>query len=300
MMKMIEKINILLLSSLLIFSCSEDSLDPESIFVEQQVEKNELDDYIERQFTDDYNIAIVYKFVEPESDYDYNLSPARYESSVRMTKLLYYLGIEPYDKITGSKEFIRSYFPKLLNYIGSPAYRNNGTFVLGTAEGGIKITLYALNDLTADRSTNIAFLNRYYFHTMHHEFAHILHQTKDYPSSFNEIAGSGYISDAWSDIYDDVNALPNVISDGFISAYASKEANEDFVEMYSHYITMSPAQWEARINAGSEVGKEMIEAKLDIVRTYFQNIWEINLDELRDEILARQADLPNFDQTSLN
>jgi len=44
----------------------------------------------------------------------------------------------------------------------------------------------------------------------------------------------------------------------------------------------------------------LIEAKLDIVRTYFQNIWNIDLDELRDEILARQADLANFDQTSLN
>ncbi|MBD1420439.1 zinc-binding metallopeptidase [Sphingobacterium chuzhouense] len=295
-MKMIKKLNVLLFSSLLLFSCSEDSLDPDSIFVDQEIDRNELDNYIEETYTEDYNIAIVYKFVEPESDYNYNLSPARYESAVRMTKLLYYLGIEPYDKITGSKEFIRAYFPKLLNYIGSPAYRNNGTFVLGTAEGGIKITLYALNDLTAATSTNIPFLNYYYFHTMHHEFAHILHQTKDYPSSFREITGSGYVADAWSDVYDDDSA----VADGFISAYASKEANEDFVETYSFYITLSPQEWEARISSGGEAGQEIIEAKLDIVRTYFLNTWDIDLDELRDEILARQAALPDFDQTSLN
>jgi len=167
MMKVIKKLNILLLSSLLLFSCKEDSLDPNSVFVDLEVDRNELDTYIDDQFTKDYNISIIYKFVEAESDLNYNLSPAHYESSVRMTKLLHYLGIEPYDKITGSKDFIRSYFPKLLNYIGSPGYRNNGTFVLGTAEGGIKITLYALNDLTEETSTNVAFLNRYYFHTMH-------------------------------------------------------------------------------------------------------------------------------------
>lgn len=295
-MKILNKINVLLFSSLLLFSCSEEKLSPESIFVDQKVEKNELDNYIDQTYTKDYNIAILYKFVEKESDLDYNLSPASYESSVRMTKLLYHLGIQPYDKITGSKDFIRKYFPKLLNYIGSPAYRNNGTYVLGTAEGGVKITLYLLNQLNAESGKDIAFLNDKYFHTMHHEFGHILHQTKGYPASFEQITGARYVSDAWSDIYEseaEATAL------GFVSPYASKEPNEDFVETYSFYITLSPAQWNQRISRGGEAGKALIEAKLDIVRTYFQNVWNIDLDELRDEILARQADLPNFDQTSL-
>lgn len=295
-MKLTMKLySILLLSSLLLFSCSEDALETDSVFVDKTVDKNDLDNYIENTFTKDYNIAIVYKFVEAESDLNYNLSPSHYESSVRMTKLLYYLGIEPYDKITGSKAFINAYFPKLLNYIGSPAYRNNGTFVLGTAEGGTKITLYALNSLDETSATDSEFLNRFYFHTMHHEFAHILHQTRDYPSSFNQIAGSGYVADAWSDIYSDATA----VAEGFISAYASKEANEDFVETYSFYITLTPNQWEQRINAGGAAGREKIEAKLEIVRTYFMNVWNIDLDELRDDIVARQASLPDFDQLSL-
>lgn len=299
-MNMIKKLNILLLSSLLLFSCKEERLDPTSVFEDLEVETNELDNYIEDQFTKDYNIAIVYKFVEAESDLDYNLSPASYESSVRMTKLLYYLGIAPYDEITGSKDFIRSYFPKLLNYIGSAGYRNNGTFVLGTAEGGVKISLYLLNNLTEETGMDADFLNYYYFHTMHHEFAHILHQTRDYPASFKEITGAGYVADAWSDIYSGSSADALAAADGFVSPYASKEANEDFVETYSYYITLSPAQWEQRISQGGEEGKIIIETKLDIVRTYFQTVWDIDLDVLRDEILARQADLPNFDQTSLN
>ncbi|MDF2856780.1 MAG: hypothetical protein K0Q87_2631, partial [Neobacillus sp.] len=191
-MKILNKINVLLFSSVLLFSCSDEKLNPESIFVDKKVESNELDKYIQQKYTKDYNIAILYKFVEKESDLDYNLSPASYESSVRMTKLLYHLGIEPYDKITGSKDFIKKYFPKLLNYIGSPAYRNNGTFVLGTAEGGVKITLYLLNELNAETGKDVAFLNYYYFHTMHHEFGHILHQTKGYPASFEQITGARY------------------------------------------------------------------------------------------------------------
>ncbi|WP_286863254.1 MULTISPECIES: zinc-binding metallopeptidase [Sphingobacterium] len=295
-MKILNKITVLLCSSVLLFSCSEEKLNPESIFNDQKVERNELDSYIDQKYTKDYNIAILYKFVEKESDLNYNLSPASYESSVRMTKLLYHLGIEPYDKITGSKEFIQKYFPKVLNYIGSAAYRNNGTFVLGTAEGGVKITLYLLNELNAQTGKDVAFLNYYYFHTMHHEFGHILHQTKGYPASFEQITGARYVSDSWNDLYEsDADAAAM----GFVSPYAASEPNEDFVETYSYYITLSPAQWNQRISSGGAEGKALIEAKLDIVRTYFQKTWNINLDELRDEILARQADLPNFDQTSL-
>ncbi|MGE8242554.1 putative zinc-binding metallopeptidase [Sphingobacterium sp. GVS05A] len=297
-MKAFKKIGILLFSSALLFSCSKEKINSESIFVDRKVERNELDNYIDKTYTKDYNISILYKFVEKESDLDYNLSPASYESSVRMTKLLYHLGIDPYNKVTGSKDFIRKYFPKLLNYIGSPAYRNNGTFVLGTAEGGVKITLYLLNRLNEQTGKDIEFLNYFYFHTMHHEFAHILHQTKGYPAAFEQITGSKYVSDAWSNIYSD-DDLETVISDGFISPYAAKEPNEDFVETYSYYITLSPEQWEERISNGDDKGIALITAKLDIIRTYFQNIWNIDIDVLRDEIVARQADLAKFDQTSL-
>src|SRR5690606_29879478 len=133
----------------------------------------------EKNYTEPYNIGLIYKYVDGESDMNYNLSPASYESSLRMTVLFKYLGIEPYDKITGSTDFIRAYFPKVLSYIGSPAYRNNGTMVLGTAEGGRKITMYNLNDLVNVEDDDIDFLNYYYFHTIHHEFAHILNQTRD-------------------------------------------------------------------------------------------------------------------------
>ena len=58
--------------------------------------------------------------------------------------------------------------------------------VLGTAEGGMKITLYNVNDINPDK-IDINLLNEYYFQTMHHEFAHILHQTKNYDPAFDRI-----------------------------------------------------------------------------------------------------------------
>ncbi|HMR18021.1 MAG TPA: putative zinc-binding metallopeptidase, partial [Sphingobacterium sp.] len=248
-----KKLSLFLISILNLYflsSCEKEKLNPNSVLEEIEVTQNNLDKYIERTFVDPYNVAIVYKYEHTESDLNYNLSPPDMESAIRMTRLLWYLGLQPYDEVTGSPAFIRKYFPKLLNYIGSPAYNNNGTIVLGTAEGGRKITLYNLNELAGDNASDIEYLNYWYFHTIHHEFGHILNQTKPYSSSFREITGSGYVNDAWNDLYDDEGA----IDDGFISAYAAKAADEDFVELYSFYITLSEQEWNDRLSVGSTAG----------------------------------------------
>jgi substrate import-associated zinc metallohydrolase lipoprotein len=104
------------------------------------------------------------------------------------------------------------------------------------------------------------------------------------------------VNDAWSDAYTDATS----IDDGFISAYASKNSNEDFVEIYSFYITLSPSQWEEKLASGDDEGREIINSKLDIVRSYFDESWGIDIDELRDVILTRQANLDSFDQLAID
>lgn len=299
-MKRIYTINIVttLVALVLFASCKkEDALNPTSIFVDENpANLNALDKYITANITTPYNVDIIYKYVDVESDMNYNLSPADYSSSIRMTRLVQYLGIEPYDVVTGSKSFNRTYFPKILNYIGSPAYRNNGTKVLGTAEGGRKITLYEVNSLTPASATNITFLNDLYFHTIHHEYTHIHNQTKPYPVAFNEVSGAGYIQDSWNTGWANLAAA---VSAGFISQYASKEPGEDFAELMSFYVTLTPAAWDARVKLGSAAGQAIIATKIGLVRNYYETAWGINIDNLRDEILKRQADLPTFNQTDI-
>jgi len=294
-------VNILLAVALTagaIWSCSEDKLDPNSIFVDSDISQTQLEKYIEREFTKPYNIAILYKYVDNETNMSYNLSPATYESSVRMTRLMQYLALEPYDEVTGSKAFMAKYFPKMLNYIGSPAYNNNGTMIIGTAEGGKKITMFNLNALPAN-ATDPGYLRRMYFHTVHHEFGHILHQTKPYSPSFTEISGAGYVQDSWNVEYP-ANDLASALQDGFISQYASKDSNEDFVENIAFYITLSPAEWNARITAGGAQGGAILQQKIDLVKNYMDVSWGIDLDALRDNIQSRLANLSTFDQTNID
>jgi len=281
-----------------LWSCSEDKLDPNSIFVDADISQTQLEKYIEREYTQPYNIGILYKYVDNESDLRYNLSPASYESAVRMTRLVKHFCIEPYDEVTGGKEFISKYFPKMLNYVGSPAYNNNGTMIIGTAEGGKKITLFNLNQLP-NRSTDVTYLLDMYFHTVYHEFAHIFHQTKPYSPSFTEISGTEYVQDQWNVEYSTATALRA----GFISPYASKDANEDFVELIAFYATLSQAQWNARLaaaGANNAPGRAIIEQKFDIVRNYMDVSWGIDLDALRDNIQDRLANLSTFDQTNID
>lgn len=84
--------------------------------------------------------------------------------------------------------------------------------IVGTAEGGTKVTLYYVNQL----QINTAFLNKYYFLTMHHEFAHILHQTKNYDPEFDRISEGSYTGGDWYNV-----ANTTALREGFVDGYAS-------------------------------------------------------------------------------
>lgn len=275
-----------------LMACEEKPLDPNSQIFDSVQEENAFDKWLITNYIEPYNIMLKYRMEMNESDLNYWLVPAEYDKSIQIAKLMKFLCFEPYDELTGSKEFIKSYYPKMIHLVGSGAYRNNGTFVLGTAEGGLKITMYFVNEMIIDP----AYLNEYYFKTMHHEFAHILNQIKPYSTDFNAISGPDYVTDTWSDAWaSEREAQQN----GFISEYASSEHGEDFVELLSIYVTNTPEYWNNVLkNAGA--GAEKINAKFEIVYNYMLNSWNIDLNELRDIIQRRQGEIDTLDLETLN
>ena len=290
-MKYMKYLSVMLAAFLLI-SCSEEKLDPNSQIFDSSVEQNEFDEWLVENYITPYNIEFKYRMEYIESDMNYYLVPAEYDKSIQIAKLMIHLCLQAYDDVTGSKEFIKTYFPKMIHIIGSPAYRNNGTMVLGTAEGGLKITLYMINSLQLDPE----YLNEYYFHTMHHEFAHILHQTKPYSSDFEMISGSEYVKDTWNSTF---KSDEEAQQKGFITPYASSEANEDFVELLSTYITNTPKFWSDMLKTAGKEGSAIISQKFDIVYNYMKNTWGIDLDELQAVILKRQAEIDQLDLDTL-
>lgn len=283
-------------------ACSKDDMSGKSVIAEGTAVQNDFDKWLYANFTAPYNIAFKYKYEEIESDYDYYTVPADYDMSIKMAHLVKYLCIEAYDEVAGTV-FTRSYFPKMFFLIGEWEYRNNGTFILGTAEGGKKILLTGVNDIndvlagTYDKTRTVAeALNHYYIKTIHHEFVHIVNQTRPYSTDFKQITGSGYVADSWSEapynsLEEDGN--PYYLKHGFITAYSQHSDTEDFAEMASEYIVEPVEVWNKWMKQAGDTGAALIQMKLDIVKDYYLNTWNIDLDKMREAVARRQNDVVN-------
>ena len=277
----------LAIGALTLSSCTSDDPDEgKSVIVTPNEEQTEFDKWLEVNYAIPYNIDFKYRYKETESDYNYYTVPARYEDAIKMAHLVKYLCVETYDEVAGT-DFTRRYFPKMFFLIGEWEYRNNGTYVLGTAEGGRKILLAGLNYLTENIAKGPEYMNYYYFKTIHHEFTHIMNQTKDIPADFQLVTGDKYLGDMWSEEPYDAEYLQR----GFISAYSQNSYTEDFAEMLSEYITNDAKTWnDWMVKAGDE-SAALINAKLDIVRRYMKENFNIDIDVLRATVQRRQADI---------
>lgn len=142
-------------------------------------------------------------------------------------------------------------------------------------------------------------LNEYYFQTMHHEFAHILHQTKNFDPSFERITENSYVGSDWYIKTDPVTGVSTSRSDsdawkeGFVTAYAMSEPREDFVENIAMYVVNTEAYWNNMLANAGDTGRALIERKFDIVYDYMLQTWGIDLDRLRQVVLRRQGEIAN-------
>ena len=284
-------------SSVFMASCDDDDISGSVVDMPatDMWDTTAIGKYIYENYTLPYNIRVIYRWEDNRQDMGKYLVPPKEEKVVPFLSMLKRVWMDPYVEITSTTsqpDFLRTYVPKEILVTGSKAINSDGSVTLGFAESGRQIQLYDVNNLSIENVDDFVM----FFHTMHHEFAHILNQTKPYSTDFNAISGSEYVTDTWSDAWaSDAEAQKN----GFISQYASSEAGEDFVELLSIYVTNPASYWNNILkNAGA--GADIINAKFEIVYNYMLNSWNIDLNELRDVIQARQAQIETLDLETLN
>ena len=129
---------------------------------------------------------------------------------------------------------------------------------------------------------------------MHHEFCHILTQKKEYDPLFRTISASSYHATDWINLED-----KKVAKEGFVTSYAASEYNEDFAEIYATYITNTPEGWQLILNQAGENGTAILNKKLELMKTYFKDNWDLDMDELRDIVLRRSAESVTLDLRTL-
>lgn len=349
-------------------SCSDDEPTGESVFQVVPTTQSDFDKWLYANYTKPYNIKFLYRYNDKETDNTYNVIPADPDKAKALAIMIKHMWIDAYKAVAG-EEFIRQYGPKTYQLLGSPEYNTNGSIVLGYAESGVKITLFRVNEIDVDnpfvnltdpfRAHNAVplDLNYWYFHTMHHEFFHILTQTKNYSTDYQTLSAGHYHTSDWINV-DDADAP----KEGFVTGYASGEYNEDIAEMYSTYVTSSDEAWnkimEASLIVTGETTKldangnpvyvldengdkipigyiydqngnrlvyqgddgkfyyaleyqvekvptydttyyDILVQKLEMVRSYMNDSWGINLDELRQEVLRRMQDVTTLDLKNL-
>lgn len=275
-------------------ACSSDDPKGRSIFPTDEPEHDNFEQWLIDNYAIPYNVEVKYKMNDIETSHRYNLVPADSAKSAKLAIITKYLWFDAYSEVAG-QNFVKASVPRLISFIGSAAYNSNGTFVLGTAEGGYHVTLYMVNMLNDNVFANYATLNYYYFHTMHHEFTHILNQKKPYSNAFDLVTKETYISGDW---YLQSNATAR--KEGYVSSYARSEPREDFAELLAFYVTSSPKEWQDILNEAGTRGADLINQKMAIVKNYMQESWQIDLDQLRDAVLRRGANLNSLDLNHLN
>jgi len=249
---------------------------------------SDLDVYIDENFTQEFGVAVRYKYDNNNVGAFERVTPPRLEVVRPMLDFIEYFWVEPYLAVDNGEEFFRKHVPAEIILLGGYIYNNDGTVTLGTADVGAKITFTNVNDIDPnDFEWRDLQLN-----TVYHEFAHIVHQRYKLPPSFETITPSGYTSPgSWFVLTDN-----EAIQRGFVSPYATSSPNEDFAETVAFYLFYQPF-FETYINPEENCqtqdcilrneGRLKIEEKLASITSHYQKVTGVNLTEVRNEVQSR-------------
>lgn len=241
----------------LTYACSDENLSDTSVVkIENEVADAEFDKWLQKNYADPYNINFNYRYVDKLVHSPFNVIPADVAKSRALAVLIKKVWMDAYEEVAG-KDFLKKKCFREFQLIGSPQVKDNGAITLGQAEGGIMVTLFRVNELDPahiyinqtnhyePKDKTPLDLNHWFFHTMHHEFMHILTQTKNYSTDFQTISSGKYHAADWVNLKDE-----DAAKEGFVTGYASKEYNEDIAELYSTYVTLTEDAWQEILDHG--------------------------------------------------
>ncbi|MEO9868874.1 substrate import-associated zinc metallohydrolase lipoprotein [Ekhidna sp.] len=250
--------------------------------------KTELDQYIETNFTEEYGMAIRYRFVDNYVDVGERVSPPQLEMVRPMLDFIDEFWIDPYMDIPGGEAFFRDHVPSEIILLGGLIYNTDGTVVLGTADAGARITLTNVNAVDPEDDD----WRTLQLQTVYHEFAHTVHQLYKLPNAFETISPRGYTGPGSWFVLTDEEALQR----GFVSPYATSSPNEDFAETVAFFLFdrdfdanfMTQDDTCATSDcASANEGKLMVTEKLAAIDDHYQQVTGISLVELREAIQNR-------------
>lgn len=272
MVKYIKYIIIMATLLLAMQSCNESDSVGETQIDTTAPQLNELDIWLRENFVESFNIDIRYKWNINNTDVERFLYPP-FQSNVRpMAEVLQKAWIEPYNAV-GGQFFISKIAPRQFTLAGGFNFNpNSPTVTLGLAEQGTTITLFNVDFLDFTDINSI----REPLKTVQHEYGHILNQNVPIDPAYGQINPQDYDTGWFNRTEDEARDL------GYITAYASSQASEDFVEMVSEMLTHSRAEFDAIIEGiENDQAQAVIRQKEALVVEYYRTQFNIDIYELQ-------------------
>lgn len=230
-----------------------------------------LDRYIQQAFAKKYNVDIAYRYDDKVTDRRYLLAPVKEEKALEYLNLIEYMFFQVYEAST-PEGYLQTHTIKYLNLFGSSGYAIDRRMA-GAAPQGM-IWIYNINELNTQYTGTV---RSDYISVLFHESAHTLHEERAYPPEFDKLSALEYQKqDAFSYWW---RTGQNASYAGFVSDYASTDADEDFAELFAYYILDSDSEWADRLK-GAEgknrsdakyTGREIIEKKVAIMKEYLRS-----------------------------
>jgi substrate import-associated zinc metallohydrolase lipoprotein len=252
---------------------------------EYELEMTALDQYIQTQFTDEYGMAIRYRYVDRYLSPGERVTPPKLEVVRPMLDFIENYWIEPYLEVPNGDEFFRDHVPAEIILLGGYIFNEDGTVTLGTADAGARITFTAVNELDPENEEWL-FMQ---LNTVYHEFAHIVHQRYRLPTAFETIAATGYTSaGSWYNLTDG-----EALERGFVSPYATSSPNEDFAETVAFYLFDREFDSHFTIDEGGcadadcesrNAGRAKLRQKVSAISAHYEKVTGVSLEELREAV----------------
>lgn len=294
-MKFLKYIVVALGLSIAVSSCNkEDALDVDATISGLGGDTwtgSQIDKWLYDSLVKPYNIGVKYKWDQFEFDISRTLVPPDEDKVIPVWSVLKDVWIKPYVAEAGPI-FFNKYSPKSFILAGSNSYNDNGSVILGTAEGGRKIVLYAVNKFRVKGmpgytpGTDSSFIKTYFIQTIHHEFAHILHQNVMYPQDYKRVNPILYTGQNWINV-----ATAQARLDGFITPYAASGYDDDFAEMVAIMLVEGKVGFDRILTnltgtsangTTAATARTYLRAKETLIVNYFKQVWDMDFYSLQN------------------
>lgn len=294
-MKIFKKLALICGLSMSLIACNKDDIDLTDADIIRGLggdtwTQTNIDKWLYDSLVKPYNIGVKYKWDQFEFDISRTLVPPSEDKVIPVWSVLKDVWIKPYIAEAG-KVFFNKYSPKSFILAGSNSFNDDGSIILGTAEGGRKIVFYGVNKFRVKGmpgytpATDSSFVKTYFIQTMHHEFAHILHQNVLYPQDFKRVNPILFQGQNWINMATNQSRL-----DGFITPYASSGFDDDFAEMVAIMLIEGRVGFDNIVNGltGTSANgttaanaKSYLRQKESIIVNYYKQVWDIDFYSLQ-------------------